>query len=77
MTETGNGRGIFLARMNITSGSLAIAASLSILEAFTWRVQMDGAIIPPQHFGSVNVTCVSGVIQLFINRQPHNLLWQF
>lgn len=62
---------MILCRMHINNGTLKIAVSLSILSGFTWQVEMEGRKIPPQHFGSVAVNCVSGVGKLleFITTQ--------
>ena len=66
MTENAfdDGPCVVLCRISVNDGTVMIAASLSILVDFTWQVVIEGRKIPPQHFGSVAVNCVSGVVEL-------------
>ena len=65
MTGVDSGdRSVIFARMGMTEGSLIVAASVTIHEGFSWQVQMQDRIIPPQQFYSVDLTSVSAISNL-------------
>lgn len=71
--DSGDAGHVILARLSTPDGSLTVVSSVTICEGFSWRVEMQGNVIPPQHFASItgnldSVTVVASLITVVNNR---------